>query len=207
MSYDYQWAKDYVLQLLNQYSISGTLVAPSYNGQFDYISRIPNLLNDAQVQVATTVGRIRTVIPLSELPCEEHGTWQIYTMPEDFWQICSGGLIRYGKENLERCNLCHAIGSKQIAVPKSLGGNLSVEYYRLPNLLSDKPEDDDPLDNTIPAQMALPYYVAAHLVMFDNAFAYQALMNEFESKLERLAEDPVFIVSTVEDAYDGGGAY
>lgn len=204
---NYKWAKDYVLELMNQYSIGGNPVAPAYNCQADYIARIPKLLNDVQVQAATTLGKIRAVVPLSELSCDEHGTWRVYTMPDDFWQICSGGLIRYGRENIERCNLCHAIGSKQIAVPKSLGGDMSMEYYRLPKLLTENPNDEDELDNTVPAQMALPYYVAAHLIMLDNAFAYQALMNEFESKLERLAENPVFIVSTIEDAYDGGGAY
>ena len=169
---NYKWAKDYVLELLNQYSISGIPVSSVYNGQADYLQRIPNLLNDAQVQVATTVGKIRKVVPLSELTCEDSGKWLIYTMPDDFWQLCSGGLIQYGDGNLERCNLFRAIGAKQIAVPKSMGDNASVEYYRLPTLLSSKPEDGDELDNTIPAQMALPYYVAAHLSMQDNAFAY-----------------------------------
>lgn len=200
---NYKWAKDYSLKLLNQYTMQGSIVSSSYNCQADYLNRIPDLLNDAQVQVATTVGKIRAVIPLSELVCEERGKWQIFTMPDDFWRLCSGGLVRYG-EDLERCNLCHAIGAKQIAVPKSVSGDMSVEYYRLPKLLSDNPQDEDELDNTVPAQMALPYYVAAHLAMLDNAFAYQALLNEFESKLERLAEDPVFIVSSVEDVYDGG---
>lgn len=201
---NYKWARDYILELMNQYTMQGAPVPNVYNCQNDYLIRIRKLLNDAQVQVATTVGKIRTVVPLSDLVCEERGKWQIYTMPDDFWKLCSGGLVRYGEDDLERCNLFHAIGANQIAVPKSSSGDMSVEYYRLPKLLSDNPKDEDELDNTVPAQMALPYYVAGHLIMYDNAFAYQALMNEFESKLARLAEDPVFIVSSVEDAYSGG---
>lgn len=199
---NYQWARDYVLELINQYSIAGAVTSENYNNQADYLNRIPKLLNDAQVYVATTTGKIRAVEKLDSLSCDDNGKWMVYTMPEDFWQLCSGGLIRYNSDNeLERCNLYHAIGAKQIAVSKSVSGNMSVEYYRLPRSLSEKPEDDELLDNTVPAQMTLPYYVAAHLVMYDNAYAYQALMNEFETRLARLAEAPTVIYGTVEDVY------
>lgn len=202
---NYKWMKDYVLQLLSQYSTAGALTPESYNNQADYILRIPKLVNDAQIYVATSAGKIRTVKHLSELACEDNGKWLVYTMPEDFWQLCSGGLIRYDEDNeLQRCNLYHAIGANRIAVSKSLSGNMSVEYYRLPKIVSETPEDEEMLDNTIPAQMALPYYVAAHLVMYDNAFAYQALMNEFETRLARLAETPSVVFGTVADSYGYG---
>ena len=107
------------------------------------------------------------------------------------------------------CSSDLAIGANQIAVSKTVSGNMSVEYYRLPRPLSEKPKEDELLDNTVPAQMTLPYYVAAHLVMYDNAFAYGALMNEFESRLARLAESPTIIYGTVADTYgaaeDWGG--
>lgn len=202
---NYKWARDYVLQLIDQYSVAGNVTPETYNNQADYIARIPKLLNDAQVYVATTVGKIRTVEELENLSCDDNGKWLVFTMPGDFWQLCSGGLIRYDEDNvLERSNLYHAIGANQIAISKSVSGNMSVEYYRLPRPLSEKPEDDELLDNTVPAQMTLPYYVAAHLVMYDNAFAYQALMNEFESRLARLAESPTIIYGTVADTYGGG---
>ena len=207
---NYKWARDYILELINQYSIAGAVTPESYNNQADYLARIPKLLNDAQIYVATTVGKIRAVEELENLSCDDNGKWLVYTMPGDFWQLCSGGLIRYDEDNeLERCNLYHAIGANQIAVSKSVSGNMSAEYYRLPRPLSENPADDEPLDNTIPAQMALPYYVAAHLVMYDNSYAYQALMNEFETRLARLAESPTIIYGTVADTYgateDWGG--
>lgn len=207
---NYKWARDYVLQLIDQYSVAGNVTPETYNNQADYLARIPKLLNDAQVYVATTVGKIRAVENLENLSCDDNGKWLVYTMPGDFWQLCSGGLIRYDEDNeLERCNLYHAIGANQIAVSKTVSGNMSVEYYRLPRPLSEKPEDDELLDNTVPAQMTLPYYVAAHLVMYDNAYAYQALYNEFETRLARLAESPTIICGTVADTYgaaeDWGG--
>lgn len=203
---DYKWVKDYALELLNQYSNAGAVTPETYNNQADYLARIPKLVNDAQVYVATSVGKIRAVEELSNLSCDDNGKWLVYTMPRDFWQMCSGGLIRYDEDNeLKRCHLYQIIGSDRIAVQKNASPNMSVEYYRLPRPLGDVPKDDEPLDNTIPAQMALPYYVAAHLVMYDNAFAYQALMNEFETRLARLAETPSVVYGTVEDTYSTAG--
>ena len=203
---NYKWARDYTLELLNQYSVAGQVIPDSYNNQADYIKRIPKLLNDAQMHVATSVGKIRAVEELANLSCDDNGKWLVYTMPGDFWQLCSGGLIRYDDDNeLVRCNLYHAIGANKIAVSKNTSGNMSVEYYRLPRQISNDPDDDEQLDNTVPAQMALPYYVAAHLIMYDNAFAYQALMNEFDSKLANLLESPTIIYGTVDDTYNAAG--
>lgn len=80
-----------------------------------------------------------------------------------------------------------------------------VEYYRHPIHLGMNPADDDKLDNTYEVQAALPYYVAAHLAMLDDAFAYQALYNEFESRLSRLTEMPQTEFNTIEDVYDRCG--
>ena len=205
---DYKWAKDYTLQLINQYSISGTEVPVSYNDQMDYILRIPKLLNNAQIHVATTTGKIRTAVPLENLERRIGGEWHLYTMPDDFWHLCAGGLIIQGADAVpERVNSVRIIGSNQLAVPRGINGNAFVEYYRMPSLLSDKPKDTDELDNTVSAQMILPYYAAAHLVMQDNQYAYQSLMNEFETRLSRLAPPLAAVCDTVGDDYgtDGWG--
>ena len=46
---------DAVFQLLNQYSIAGSKVPLSYNDQKDTENRMLNLINDAQMEIATTV--------------------------------------------------------------------------------------------------------------------------------------------------------
>lgn len=50
--------QDITLQLINQYSIAGSLVSASYNNQQDYLLRIPLLVNDAQNYIATTAKKI-----------------------------------------------------------------------------------------------------------------------------------------------------
>lgn len=50
--------KDAALQHLNQYSIAGQTVALTYNNQADYVLRMLNLINDAQMEIAKTVKKI-----------------------------------------------------------------------------------------------------------------------------------------------------
>ena len=198
---NYKWARDFALELINQYSMAGDPVAASYNNQADYLARIPKLLDDAQHYVATTAGRMRELADLEELSRTERGAWYIYDLPANCWQVCSGGLVRFDGPQLQRYHQYRLIGRNRLAVPKTLDGTMSVEYYRYPIKLGTAPKDSTPLDNSEEAQRALPYYVAAHLLMYDNAFAYASLYNEFEAKLARLAEQPHTELTVVEDAY------
>lgn len=201
---NYAWARDYALELINQYSIAGQKIPESYNNQADYTRRIPKLLDDAQMYAATTSGRIRALMSMDKLKREEMGEWTLFKLPGDCWRVCSGGVLRTDGPALHRFHRYRVIGGKGVAIHKSVDGEMILEYFRYPELLGPEPKEDAPLDNTPEVQMALPYYVAAHLVMQDNAFAYQSLCNEFEAKLARLGEVPQAEVSTVEDAYDPG---
>lgn len=203
---NYKWAKEQVLRLINQYSVAGSTVRESYNNQADYILRIPSLLNDAQVYVATGPGKMRTITALDSLERKAMGAWYAYELPEDCWQVCSSGLIRTDGEQLHRYSKYSLLGSNAIAVPKTLDGEMLLEYFRYPALLSETPRDEDPLDNTLEAQMALPYYAAALLVMADDSFVYSALMNEFEAKLARMREQPQAQLTIIEDAYSAAEA-
>ena len=197
---NYKWARGFTLELINQYSIAGVDIPDSYNNQADYIKRIPKLLDDGQMYIATTSGHIRAVTALKSLSRTELGGWWVYRLPRDCWQVC-GGLLRSDGPALHRYHKHRMVGDNGIAVPKELDGELVLEYYRYPMLLGDDPREDAELDNTAEAQMALPYYAAAHLVMQDNAFAYASLYNEFEAKLARLGKNAQAEVGIVEDAY------
>lgn len=200
----YGQIRDFALNLIKQHSIAGSPIPNSYNNQADYVLHIPQLLDDAQMYVATNAGRIRTVVSVSNLDSHEEDGWVVYRLPEDCWQICSSGLLRLHDGKVQRYHKYHQMGDRSIMVPASLGGALQLEYFRYPALLGPDPDEDAELDNTPVAQMALPYYVAAHLVMHDDAFAYQALYNEFEAKLARLVEAPRAELGAVEDVYGEG---
>ena len=116
----YKWARDFVLQLLNQYSVAGSRVEESYNNQADYLAKIPRLLDDAQVYVATGTGKIRTLTEMASLTKKKMGAWVLYELPADCWQVCSGGLIRTDGPQLHRYSRYRLLGDNGIAVPKDL---------------------------------------------------------------------------------------
>lgn len=201
MNMNYRRARDITLQLINHYSVAGKPIPDSYNNQADYLKRIPALLDDAAMQAATTTAPIRVLDDLKNLRCDENGAWRTYTLPENCWQMCGGGLIQYDGEEFRRFHKYHPVGANRFAVPRELTGEVQVEYFRYPRLLGENPGDEDELDNTPAVQMALPFYAAAQLVMQEDAFAFSALSNEFESRLARLAERTQTDLNTVEDVY------
>lgn len=201
---NYAWARDFTLELIDQYSVAGKKVLPSYDNQADYLHKIPRLLDDAATLAATTSHKLREIAPLSCLEHKAYGTWAVYTLPKDCWQMC-GGLIRLTGAGCERDHSFRLLGSDAFAVPAALDGDLSVEYFRKPRLLGESPAEDAELDNTQAVQQAQPYYAAAHLVMLDNAFAYAALLNEFERKLAVPGELPQAEFHAVQDVYGGDG--
>lgn len=199
---NYGWARDYTLQLIHQYSIAGEKIDPVYNNQADYIVRIPKLLDDAQVYVATSVKKIRATVPVTALSRVRFGENLAYTMPDDFWQMSSAGFVTFEDRVLKRFHRYHVLGDGQFVLDEPVPKPLILEYYRQPVLLGDNPKDTAELDNSLEVQMALPFYAAAHLVMQDNAFAYASLINEFESKLARIQDVPHTEFNIVEDRYE-----
>lgn len=191
------WARDFALELINQYSIAGANVPESYNNQADYVKRIPKLVDDAQLLLATNEGRMRELVPLSELERERRDKWTVYFLPEDYLQMCPG-LVRLDGPGRE---MRYTLTGGRLCIRDGRG--LALEYERLPRPVGTDPMDDTELDNTAAAQMAVPYYVAAHLVMYDNEFAYAALLNEFEQKRALLRETPRAEWGLVEDVYEG----
>ena len=58
----YSEIKRAVLSHINQYSIAGGQVSLTYNNQADYVNRIPQLINEALVNIRTSVKPLPTVV-------------------------------------------------------------------------------------------------------------------------------------------------
>ena len=175
--------RDYILQLINQYSMTGSKVPITYNDQADALARIPALVRDALAYVTTTTRRLRAVAELAG-PRQLGGLW-VYDLPGDFFQA-AGGLWRREGSEVRRVHGYRFLGSRQVAVTK--GGEYLLEYFRYPVIPRGTPGDHEPLDCPEEAAAAVALYAAAHLVMDDNAYLYAALYAEFERRLQRLSE-------------------
>jgi hypothetical protein len=206
---NYGQLKKITMQLVFSESIAGDEIPVTYNNQADYIRMIPALANDAMVYIATTVKRIPELIPLKSLELEERGNYNLYLLPKNCWRLHNGGLI-WQKPSiegpvLERYHNYRLYANDKLMVPRNTPNldEMMVEYYRYPMQLGDSPADNVELDNTPDTHAALPYYVAAQLVLYDDPFRYSALWNAFETRLSRITEPVTTEYSQVDDAYFG----
>ena len=88
----YKQLRDDTLRLLNQYSVAGEEVSPTYNNQADYLKRLPSLLNDGQMLIATTVRPITEMMELKPYAASRMGNWLRFILPEDFYRPSGRGL-------------------------------------------------------------------------------------------------------------------
>ena len=199
----YADTKREVLSHINQYTMAGSQVAPSYNNQADYLNRIPVLLNEALVNIRTLVKPIPVVLPLEA--GEPYGGMTRYELPEDCWTIKTGGVSVIRDGQFRRTNQYRLQGRKYILVPDD--GSYTVEYYRYPVQL--------PLDNTLTDDYEVEedpeviqtatYYASAYLVLQEDEFAYATLYNDYESRLGRISPGITAEVQPVEDSYGTWG--
>jgi len=207
---NYGQLKRTVMQLVFSESIAGTEIPTTYNNQADYLRMIPALANDGMMYIATTVKRIPEMVPLTDLPMEEKGSYNLYTLPKNFWRMHNGGIVwphqvEGGRLIYERYHWYRLYTNDKLLVPKNVRNleEMMVEYYRYPAMLGDEPGDTVELDNTPDTHAALPYYIAAQLVLYDDPFRYSALWNAFETRLSRITEPVTTEYNYVDDAYFG----
>lgn len=200
---NYGQLRDFALQLIRQYTIAGTLYAPSYNNQQDYLNAIPNLVNDGLVYLATNYRPREAFVELLPEDAEIYGGFKRFTLPEDVLDMKTSGLFIPGAkgDTPKYVSGYKLLLPDYILLPMNVEEPVVLNYYRRPQLVGPTPADTDPIDAPVPEQFCIAYWVAAHLVMYDNEFAYSALMNEFGTKADALSTPITAEVSFIEDAY------
>ena len=193
--------RDQTLKLLNQYTRAGSPVAGSYNNQQDYLNRIPSLVNDAMMEIATTARKIPTTIRLGDLPREEMGEEVRYELPEDFYQFVSGSVVKTTTGQVLHTNQYTIQGKQYLLVPKEEAGDYHITCYRYPMTLPEHPADNLELDNAPETHYAIPFYVAAYLVDHDDSFLCALFNNKYEDKLAKMGPGVTAEVRPTADAY------
>lgn len=197
--------KTSALKLINQYSIAGTPIASSYNNQADYLSRIPSLVNEALVYLASGPKRLNATIYLDRNVAEHAAHMYRFLLPEDLMGVKPGGLRVIRDNEIEYNTHYSCMGEDYILIPDWIKGDLYLDYYRRPQMLPANPADDAPIDNSLNAQAAIPYYVAAHLVLQDDAYQYSVLYNEWMQRVQMLEEPPHAHQGHTDDVYNFAG--
>lgn len=200
--------KNRVLQLIFSYSIAGDEIQLSYNNQADYVKQIPGLLNSAQTYVYQ-IKKYEDSVALSHLDKVDYGSEEMFILPSDCLRM-RPGLIQPGINQegfpFRRYNRYRLFGGDKLLLPAGDAEkyNLILEYDRRGVPIPENVPDSYVLKNTDEVNEILPFYVAAFVVMYDDAFRYSALYNEFETRLSRLQPNPPYVeLNTVDDVYFG----
>lgn len=199
--------KDRVLQLIFSYSIAGDNIELSYNNQADYVKMIPALLNTCQSYIYQ-IKHFEDSIMIKDLDWEDmEGGMRLYHLPDDCLKMKPGLIIprhRRFERAFERFNNYRLFGGDKFMAPANLPENTIMEYWKRGLPIPDDPPDSYVLKNTDEVNDIMPFYVAAFLVMYDDAFRYSALYNEFETRLQRLMTNPAYTeTNEVFDVYGG----
>ncbi len=195
----YGQVKRAALRLLNASTVAGSDIPLSYNEQADLVKAMPSLVDDAVMQIATTVKKIPAAACLDRLEKSTVPGGVLLTLPADCWRLMNGGLLEPGSE---RRRQDYRLLGRQLLLPEERPG-LWAEYWRYPVSVGREPDDEVPLDNSPETHAAIPYFVAGQLVMYDDAYRYTALHNEWERRLARLGEGVFTETSPLRDAYGG----
>ena len=192
--------KNRVLELIFSYSVAGSQIPATYNNQADYIAMIPRLVNNGQMDIATSVKRIPAMTFLSELENEQVGERVLYKLPADCWMPFTGGLLFPRSRRYERFFGYRVIAGK-LELPWHAPEGMALEYWRYPERVSAQTADSVELDNTPDVHECLVFYVAAHLLAYDDAYRYTVFLNMYEERISRLKE-PIWIEpGPIEDVY------
>jgi hypothetical protein len=138
----YGYCRDAALKLFYQYSIGGTVIAASYNNQYDYLKRVPELINDAVELVSLAVGQPEGVfVPAPEAAEDLGGGWCAFDLPEDFVRLAGRGLARSGEEGFGYVKDYRLLSGRRLALPRALLKGAALVYLREPAKISlDSPE-------------------------------------------------------------------
>ena len=134
----YGQVRDQALMLINQYSLAGDQIASTYNNQADYRVRIPALIDEAMLIIASSYRRLEEYKELRVDPTRDALGMPTYKLPDDIMDIMPGGLLVV-KENPHRMfrydSGWEKVDRHHIILPKRgkhFKGRLFLQYYRNP---------------------------------------------------------------------------
>jgi len=210
------------LRLLNQYSITGTPVPLTYNDSADDVARMIDLINDAQMTIATVARPLHEdtyiEIPHTDSRIQEYIVTDIGAIAEEdgfeFYQPES--ILFTPSEGQDRRTIeapeYKWIDRDVLALPNKPAGTYKVEYERFPiryntELLSMTAQERatlyaTELDNKPDTHEIIPYFVAAMIAQDQNKASYQSLYNIWETRLARLnMKNARATVTQIKDVY------
>lgn len=166
--------KNIAMQLIDEYSESKE---PTEDEEIK--QKLNGLFNTALFEVAE-IKKIEKVFEFknNEVVDEEYKS---IGLPDDFMQEKK---LRYFSTNNN--NLKYYIQKDKLKIYKNCLGKFELEYYAIPEEITEDNADDYEFELDLDAQMALPYYVASSVLMSDVSANYTAFEAKYNAKIEQL---------------------
>jgi len=193
-----------VLQLVNQFSINGSLT-PSASNQ-DYLLRTRNLIDACQKELAS-IRKLPVTYHVELDGISNHGTstnenYKIYTeivLPIDFKELNSIYLENETYTPLTE----YKFESKILLVKSNLIGTLAINYYKYPATITKDSLETLELEIDTDIQELIPYYVSGFVFLEDNPTIATMLLNTYESKKSRITDILPETPIVIENIYAG----
>lgn len=166
--------KNIAMQLIDEYS---TEKSPTEDE--DIKQKLNGLFNAALFEVA----QIKKILKVYQFSITEEVATEYKSigLPDDFMEERR---LRYFSFN--NSILRYYIQKDKIKIHKSCLGNFELEYYAIPEEITEDNQDDYEFELDMDAQMALPYYVASSVLMSDVSANYTAFEAKYNAKVEQL---------------------
>lgn len=166
--------KNIAMQLIDEYSESKE---PTEDEEIK--QKLNGLFNTALFEVA----EIKKIEKVFEFKNEEvvDEEYKSIGLPDDFMQEKK---LRYFTTNNH--NLKYYIQKDKLKIHKNCLGKFELEYYAIPEEITEDNAEDYEFELDLDAQMALPYYVASSVLMSDVSANYTAFEAKYNAKIEQL---------------------
>jgi hypothetical protein len=166
--------KNIAMQLIDEYS---TEKSPTEDE--DIKQKLNGLFNAALFEVA----QIKKILKVYQFSITEEVATEYKSigLPDDFMEERR---LRYFSSN--NSILRYYIQKDKIKIHKSCLGNFELEYYAIPEEITEDNQDDYEFELDMDAQMTLPYYVASSVLMSDVSANYTAFEAKYNAKVEQL---------------------
>ena len=166
--------KNIAMQLIDEYSESKE---PTEDEEIK--QKLNGLFNTALFEVA----EIKKIEKVFEFKNEEvvDEEYKSIGLPDDFMQEKK---LRYFSTNNN--SLKYYIQKDKLKIHKNCLGKFELEYYAIPEEITEDNAEDYEFELDLDAQMALPYYVASSVLMSDVSANYTAFEAKYNAKIEQL---------------------
>lgn len=155
--------------------------------------------------IATTAQPIPAEYTLREEMAREVGDYYLFELPNNFFRLDGGGIpLILSDGKLVLWHRYQMIGRNKLMLPKNLKGAKAAIYYRYPDLVDLKnPDENEELDVCQEGASAIPYYVAAQLLIYDDPFRYATYRNEFDDRVNAMRPALEANWAPIYDVYQG----